>query len=633
MFVFVVVAVAGVWYQSLHQLATLEHLTLVRVQQPEYLSVPPGARVLDRVAKELGPAGLRTVPDTSPSSSFLLLDALRASLRPKGAVFWAAIPDAEHVLVIMRRPGVVAAAADEAMYVVSDAAEALLVSHVFPLCTDGLPRPSGIATVSRERQRGGLRQSNANASADLFVALAPTQELRRYFGDIKDLELVRFDVDVSKLKHALPFLRTTTLDMSEVFQIDGRAKGRLQTLVAADSLLVEVDNAAGTRIRRSARRLGKALLDSLFADRDTLALTNLFMHVSSTSMRLAAMSERRLKAANAKLHERMASASAVGDAGGLSVGRSEAQVLEQFEAASGDVGHEFRDVVELVPKANVPVFLTYRHGGVMRVLEPPVSGPTWQVDSIVLREGDRVRLQHQDRAEDENGDYIAVSMGYRHIVLVDARPLPELPSVLEVDRRASSPSRSLVLRGVSLPVAKHWRDGDTVILPQLGNELSVISGYDAVTGRGDLVLTTSRTTSRTRFPGPARASCITDPTLTSAAQCESLYDAFGHQKPGGRDVWDAPCEKNTDCPFFQKNQRYRNYRGGCQDGGYCEMPLGVKRVGFRKYEKSPKSFPLCYGCPVQYDDQRGCCDKQQTSSGGPDYAFELDSFERAAQGL
>lgn len=56
-------------------------------------------------------------------------------------------------------------------------------------------------------------------------------------------------------------------------------------------------------------------------------------------------------------------------------------------------------------------------------------------------------------------------------------------------------------------------------------------------------------------------------------------------------VWDAPCKLHENCPFFGiKN----NYFGGCVDG-YCQMPIGVERVGYRKYKGEPYlpiAFPL-----------------------------------------
>lgn len=46
-------------------------------------------------------------------------------------------------------------------------------------------------------------------------------------------------------------------------------------------------------------------------------------------------------------------------------------------------------------------------------------------------------------------------------------------------------------------------------------------------------------------------------------------------KDGG--TWDRPCERDTECPFYD----VRRGRGGCSKGGFCEMPLGVDRRSFR----------------------------------------------------
>lgn len=118
-------------------------------------------------------------------------------------------------------------------------------------------------------------------------------------------------------------------------------------------------------------------------------------------------------------------------------------------------------------------------------------------------------------------------------------------------------------------------------------------------------------------PTDTRYRCEGDPQTISKELCESVDDISGitKQKKG---EWDRPCEKNIECPFYQANKNYRNYRGGCNDG-LCEFPLGVIRVSSRKY--NPSSKPICHGCPI---DNPTCCD-QQTN---PDYAFTNDEYER-----
>lgn len=87
--------------------------------------------------------------------------------------------------------------------------------------------------------------------------------------------------------------------------------------------------------------------------------------------------------------------------------------------------------------------------------------------------------------------------------------------------------------------------------------------------------------------------CIGSPEINSKDQCLG--------------TWDRRCQAHEECPFFQANKTYPNYFGGCVDG-YCQMPVGVDRVGYRQY----KSKPEC--------NDEAC----------KDIPFELDLFERRA---
>lgn len=54
-------------------------------------------------------------------------------------------------------------------------------------------------------------------------------------------------------------------------------------------------------------------------------------------------------------------------------------------------------------------------------------------------------------------------------------------------------------------------------------------------------------------------------------------------------VWDRPCDADEECPFYDS----RRNRGGCDSatGGFCEMPLGVERVSFRRFTGRPLLDP------------------------------------------
>ena len=114
-------------------------------------------------------------------------------------------------------------------------------------------------------------------------------------------------------------------------------------------------------------------------------------------------------------------------------------------------------------------------------------------------------------------------------------------------------------------------------------------------------------------------SCYSRHDITTKSACESLYDELGNKKKT-KTYWDKPCEVHKDCPFYQANRNYQNYRGGCIDGR-CEFPIGIKAVSYRLFDKN--SRPVCHNCKDTINGPY-CCDKQKY----PDYAFELDSFER-----
>jgi len=86
-------------------------------------------------------------------------------------------------------------------------------------------------------------------------------------------------------------------------------------------------------------------------------------------------------------------------------------------------------------------------------------------------------------------------------------------------------------------------------------------------------------------------------------------------------IWDNPCTKNEDCPFYLKNKNYSNQRGGCNNG-YCEFPVGLKRLGKRLYNQviNENNHPICRGCST---GDINCCERQENdiNYNGPDYIF------------
>ena len=97
-------------------------------------------------------------------------------------------------------------------------------------------------------------------------------------------------------------------------------------------------------------------------------------------------------------------------------------------------------------------------------------------------------------------------------------------------------------------------------------------------------------------------------------------------------IWDAPCQVNTDCPFYNANKNYPNEYGKCDKlSGICEMPQGVIALGFTKYGKVE---PNCYNCNINSKDSKCCNNQMQAIKKGtvkymsPDYIFNNDENDR-----
>ena len=111
-----------------------------------------------------------------------------------------------------------------------------------------------------------------------------------------------------------------------------------------------------------------------------------------------------------------------------------------------------------------------------------------------------------------------------------------------------------------------------------------------------------------------------------------LFCTSFHPEIGQNGIWDAPCQVNSDCPFYKANGNYPNEFGKCdKQSGKCEMPLGVIPIGYTKYGRLE---PVCYNCGMDSTDNR-CCGVQaeMINSGNvgfktPDYIFKGDTAIR-----
>ena len=105
-----------------------------------------------------------------------------------------------------------------------------------------------------------------------------------------------------------------------------------------------------------------------------------------------------------------------------------------------------------------------------------------------------------------------------------------------------------------------------------------------------------------------------------------------HPEINQNGVWDAPCQVNSDCPFYKANKNYPNQFGKCdKPTGKCEMPMGIISLGYTKYGKME---PNCYNCGANLPDSK-CCGAQADSIKqglatftSPDYVFKGDESYR-----
>jgi len=128
--------------------------------------------------------------------------------------------------------------------------------------------------------------------------------------------------------------------------------------------------------------------------------------------------------------------------------------------------------------------------------------------------------------------------------------------------------------------------------------------------------------SKKKFIYDQSYQCVDAPYLPDQLTCES----FGK-------IWDRPCQRNTDCPFYKMNQNYTNDRGKCLSNGMCEFPVNVMPRGFRRFE--PSSQPYCYNCTGSPSLSYTCCEDQKKKSlpeyelmESPDYVFPNDVEDR-----
>jgi len=145
----------------------------------------------------------------------------------------------------------------------------------------------------------------------------------------------------------------------------------------------------------------------------------------------------------------------------------------------------------------------------------------------------------------------------------------------------------------------------------------------------------------TEFGSSGSYGCYGNNKIVNKFECDSYYTKEGNPKDY-YSIWDKKCATNEECPYYKKNTRYENSRGGCINGN-CEFPIGVKKIGYTKYNDEEYNRPLCYNCQDTTD--LNCCanikeyqDKIGNGNGNDveinnDYIFENDTADRKKSNL
>jgi len=131
-------------------------------------------------------------------------------------------------------------------------------------------------------------------------------------------------------------------------------------------------------------------------------------------------------------------------------------------------------------------------------------------------------------------------------------------------------------------------------------------------------------------------ACYGNNNIKKKFECDSYYTKEGKEK-NYYSIWDKKCSSNDECPYYKANTNYNNNRGGCING-YCELPVGVKRIGFTKYSDIEYNQPFCYECTDTTD--LNCCanianvkEFSKEDSYNNDYVFENDTEDRIKNNL
>lgn len=502
---------------------------------------------------------------------------------------------------------------------------------------------SVLFATGAEDAQARVRSSNVrveyftDATTELPAALAsatPTVvatllegEQHPVWGALKGVKTIWYGYDAlraSRLKLVLPFAFVESVDVRAKLLTDVSGSQHEYSVVSFHAVLF-----GNTTTTSTNPLLRAALVALMFADRDraieTVAANN-FLGLYFPFLRI---SRALAKTTNDALYRKRYS---LMPDRGLRVGIPRFSVLEQFAGAPDvdDAGKAASDVVSLPMHVNVPGDFVTSYGGSLKRLNVTLSKDEPMLRHVPLRRGDHVQL-HAQRRPAENGAYYVTDAAPGRLVLQNRVTLtldPSTDSSTTSVQGVDGLSHSLTVRADVRrhPLLARLAPGAGVLFPELGR-----GATGTVTRAASLPARPMCEIAVDASEGPLQDG-KTDP-LYVCTQAREVRVREQCEERGA--VWDRPCERDAECPYYRANTLYTNHRGGCH-AGYCEMPLGVELVGFRRIARDT---PVCHASDASRctrEDQfrpGGCCATAAAAGAPPDYAFALDEFDRRASGL
>lgn len=255
-----------------------------------------------------------------------------------------------------------------------------------------------------------------------------------------------------------------------------------------------------------------------------------------------------------------------------------------------------------------------------------------KLNNIPIYEGDRLLFTYKIDTFEVNKIYYIVEANQDHIIIENAKKIELNGEIIHTDND--------IIELLDETITKYNLEyGDRVYV--LDYRLGIVIKKKGDQNIEQLFILLDEKEDNNKLGGEyvninIREACVADQLAgeTGTGYLNDIYDTDNTKKNidiydiennfNEQEIkeWDSRCVENEECPFYLKNKNYPNTRGGCING-YCEFPIGLKRISYKKYYEviNENNYPRCEGCD---DDNINCCEEQgadHDNFNGPNYIF------------